>query len=195
MDRKKDTQELTKNTTNNRLKASSQTVCQGHADRPCGAQTAARTRPLEGQHHLPTTRSPKWTKGLLPNHRWRWSASRRCYTYKFVASNPMNWEESRFYQAQEQARFPTEILQSEGEFGVWGIKIKHKDTWGNYPWFPPTNLKPNTSESKEQSAHKKPTKIAQKRHEHPTSYKSGIDATMKASIHSEVRFFRNRGKI
>jgi hypothetical protein len=34
-----------------------------------------------------------------------------------------------------------------------------------------------------------------KRHENTMSYKSGIDATMKASIHSEVRFFTNRGKI
>jgi hypothetical protein len=52
-----------------------------------------------------------------------------------------------------------------------------------------------TSESKEQAAHKKPTKIARKRHENPTSYKPGIDATMKASIHPEVRLFRNEGKI
>jgi rubrerythrin len=57
------------------------------------------------------------------------------------------------------------------------------------------NLNPTTSELKEQATHKKPTKIAQKRHEKPTSYKQGIDATMKASIHSEVRFFTNRGKI
>jgi hypothetical protein len=35
-------------------------------------------------------------------------------------------------------------------------------------------------------------KIARKRHENPTSYKPGTDATMKASIHSEVRFFANR---
>jgi hypothetical protein len=56
---------------------------------------------------------------------------------------------------------------------------------------PPTNSSPNTSESKEQAAHKKPTKIARKRHENPTSYKPGIDATMKASIHSKVRFFTN----
>jgi hypothetical protein len=47
---------------------------------------------------------------------------------------------------------------------------------------------------KEQAAHEKPTKIARKRHENPTSYKSGIDATIKASIHSEVRFFTNGGK-
>jgi hypothetical protein len=38
-------------------------------------------------------------------------------------------------------------------------------------------------------------KIARKRHENTRSYKPGIDATMKASIHSEVRFFTNRGKI
>jgi hypothetical protein len=42
---------------------------------------------------------------------------------------------------------------------------------------------------------RKPTKIARKRHENPTSYRPGIDATMKASIHSEVRFFTNGGKI
>jgi hypothetical protein len=60
---------------------------------------------------------------------------------------------------------------------------------------PPTNASPNTSESKEEDTHEKPTKIARKRHENPTSYKPGIDATMKASIHSEVRFFTNRGKI
>jgi hypothetical protein len=34
-----------------------------------------------------------------------------------------------------------------------------------------------------------------KRHENTTSYKPGIDATMKASIRSEVRFFTNGGKI
>jgi hypothetical protein len=43
--------------------------------------------------------------------------------------------------------------------------------------------------------HEKPTKIAQKRQENPTSYKREIDATMKASIHSKVRFFANGGKI
>jgi hypothetical protein len=43
--------------------------------------------------------------------------------------------------------------------------------------------------------HKKLTKIAQKRHENPMTYKPGIDATMKDSIHSEVRFFTNGGKI
>jgi hypothetical protein len=60
----------------------------------------------------------------------------------------------------------------------------------------PTNkLSPNTLESKEQVAHEKSTKIARKRHENPTSYKPGIDATMKATIHSEVRFFTNGGKI
>jgi hypothetical protein len=74
------------------------------------------------------------------------------------------------------------------------MKIKHKDAWGNYPWFLPTNPNPNTSESKEQAAHRKPTKIARKRHENPTSYKRRIDATMKASIHSEVRFLTNGGK-
>jgi hypothetical protein len=33
-----------------------------------------------------------------------------------------------------------------------------------------------------------------KRHENPTSYKPGIIATTKPSIHSEVRFFTNGGK-
>jgi hypothetical protein len=76
-----------------------------------------------------------------------------------------------------------------------GVKIKNKDARGNYPWSPPTNPNPNTSESKEQAAHEKPTKIARKRHKNPTSYKPGIDATVKASIHSEVRFVTSRGKI
>jgi hypothetical protein len=38
---------------------------------------------------------------------------------------------------------------------------------------------------------RKSNKIARKRHENHTSYKRTIDATMKASIHSEVRFFTN----
>jgi hypothetical protein len=38
-------------------------------------------------------------------------------------------------------------------------------------------------------------KIARKRDENPTSYNRELDATMKASIHSEVRFFTNEGKI
>jgi hypothetical protein len=36
-------------------------------------------------------------------------------------------------ELKNKARFPTEILQSEAEFRVWGIKIKHKDARGNYP--------------------------------------------------------------
>jgi hypothetical protein len=59
---------------------------------------------------------------------------------------------------------------------------------------PLTNSSPNASESKEQAAHEKPTKIARKRHGNPTSYKPEIDATMKASIHSEVKFFTNGEK-
>jgi hypothetical protein len=39
--------------------------------------------------------------------------------------------------------------------------------------------------------HEKPTKIARKRHENPTSYNQEIGGTMKAFIHSEVRFFTN----
>jgi hypothetical protein len=54
----------------------------------------------------------------------------------------------------------------------------------------PTNKsKPKHLKIEEQTAHEKPTKKAWKRHENPTSYKPGINATMKASIHSEVRFF------
>jgi hypothetical protein len=45
------------------------------------------------------------------------------------------------------------------------------------------------------SCTQKPTKIAQKRQENPTSSKLGIDATMKASIRLEVRFFTNERKI
>jgi hypothetical protein len=56
-------------------------------------------------------------------------------------------------------------------------------------------MNPSTSESKEQAMHENPTKIARKRQENHTIYKKEIDAIMKASIHSEVRFFTNRGKI
>jgi hypothetical protein len=45
------------------------------------------------------------------------------------------------------------------------------------------------------SCARKSTKLARKRHENPTSYKPGIDATMKASIHSEVGFFTWRKKL
>jgi hypothetical protein len=40
--------------------------------------------------------------------------------------------------------------------------------------------------------HENPMKIARKRHENYTSYKKEIDATMKAYIHSDLRFFTNR---
>jgi hypothetical protein len=60
----------------------------------------------------------------------------------------------------------------------------------------PTNkFEPKHLRIKGTTTHKKPTKIARKRHENPTSYKPGINATTKASIHSEVRFFTNGGKI
>jgi hypothetical protein len=44
----------------------------------------------------------------------------------------------------------------------------------------------------ETSRARKTDETSSKRHENPTSYKPGIDATMEASIHSEVRFFTNR---
>jgi hypothetical protein len=56
----------------------------------------------------------------------------------------------------------------------------------------PTNKsKPKHLRVEGTSAHENQTKIAQKRHENHMSYKREIDATMKASIHSEVRFFTN----
>jgi hypothetical protein len=45
------------------------------------------------------------------------------------------------------------------------------------------------------SAQKAYEKQLEKRHENPTSYKREIDATMKAFIHSKVKFFTNGGKI
>jgi hypothetical protein len=42
------------------------------------------------------------------------------------------------------------------------------------------------------SCTKNPMKIARKRHENYTSYNKEIDATMKASIHSKVRFSTKR---
>jgi hypothetical protein len=41
------------------------------------------------------------------------------------------------------------------------------------------------------SHNENPTKIARKRHENPKSYNREIYATMKAYIHSGVRFFTN----
>jgi hypothetical protein len=55
--------------------------------------------------------------------------------------------------------------------------------------FPTNKFEPKHLRIKVQATHEKPTKIARKRHKNRTSYKTGIDATMKASIHSEVRFF------
>jgi hypothetical protein len=68
-DRNEAMQELTMNTTNNRLPGSSRTVRRLGMDGPLGAHKAGRARPLEGQLLLPFVRSPKSTKGLLPNHR------------------------------------------------------------------------------------------------------------------------------
>jgi hypothetical protein len=70
--------------------------------------------------------------------------------------------------------------------------IKHKDAEDIYPWSPPPNSNPNTSESKEQGTHENPTKIAQNEHENHMSYKKEINATMNASINSEERFSTKR---
>jgi hypothetical protein len=66
---------------------------------------------------------------------------------------------------------------------------------GQVSMIPTNKSEPNTSEKKEQAAHENPTKIARKRHKNHTSYKREIDATMKTSIHSEVEFYTNGGKI
>jgi hypothetical protein len=74
-------------------------ICRLLMDCLPGTETTTRAQPSKGQLLLPISRSPELTKGLLPNHRCRWSASRRWYTYKFVAPNPLNREESRSYRA------------------------------------------------------------------------------------------------
>jgi hypothetical protein len=150
---------------------------------------------MQARAHLSIQGSPKRLELLRKDLGEMWSIPRGCYASKLELSNKLNLRELNLNRALPKARVPTEILQSEAEFGVWGVAIKNKDARGNYPWSPPTNSNPNTSESKEQGAHKNPMKIARKRHENHTSYKREIDTTMKASIHSEVRFFTNVWKI
>jgi hypothetical protein len=60
----------------------------------------------------------------------------------------------------------------------------------------PTNkFEPKHLRIKGTSRAQKTDENSSKRHENPTSYRPGINATMKASIHSKVRFFTNGGKI
>jgi hypothetical protein len=115
---------------------------------------------LKEPKHLSVHGSPKRLELLRKDLGEMWSVLMGCFAPKFRSSNELNCWESNRYRALPKARVPNEILQSEAEFGVWGIMIKHKDAQGNYPWSPPTSSNPNTSESKEQAAHKNPTKIA-----------------------------------
>jgi hypothetical protein len=56
----------------------------------------------------------------------------------------------------------------------------------------PTNkFEPKHLRIKGTSRAQKTDENSSKRHENPTSYKPGIDATMKSSIHLEVTFFTN----
>jgi hypothetical protein len=56
----------------------------------------------------------------------------------------------------------------------------------------PTNkFEPKHLRIKGTSRARKTDENSSKKHGNPTSYKQGIDATMKASIHSEVGFFTN----
>jgi hypothetical protein len=103
-----------------------------------------RSQPPLSQHG-----SPKRLELLRKDLGKMWSVPRGCYAPNLGSSNELNRQESNRHRTQPKIKVPTEILQSEAELGVWGIKIKHKDAWSNYPWFPPTNPSPNTSESKE----------------------------------------------
>jgi hypothetical protein len=82
----------------------------------------------------------------------------RPQTYK-IAENRSRTE---LYQ---KARVPPETLKSKAKSRVWGVKIKHKDAQGSYPWSPQRNSNPDTSESEEQATHENPTKIARKKTE------------------------------
>jgi hypothetical protein len=60
----------------------------------------------------------------------------------------------------------------------------------------PTNKsEPKHLRIDERAAHEKPDENSSKKTRKSTSYKPGIDATMKAFVHSEVRFFTIGGKI
>jgi hypothetical protein len=67
---------------------------------------------------------------------------------------------------KHKARVPTEILESEAEFGVWGVKIKHKDAQDIYPWSPQTKPNTSTSESMSRAVHENPTKRLEKDKKH-----------------------------
>jgi hypothetical protein len=141
--------------------------------------------------HSDRPNGPRGTGGRSAGHRWmaqKWKRTSR--------SAPRITDGPGEHCGQSKQRGPSGQNSSiGGRIRSLGVMIKLKDAQGNYPWSPPTNPNPNTSESKEQGAHENPTKIARKRHENHMSYKKEIDATMKASIHSEVRFFTNGGKI
>jgi hypothetical protein len=79
------------------------------------------------------------------------------------------------------------MLNSEFEGSRSSIKM-HKTSIHD----PTRKSEPKHLGIKGTAAHKNLTKIAWKRHENHSSHKKEIDATMKASIHSEVRFFTKR---
>jgi hypothetical protein len=88
----------------------------------------SRSQPL-----LPIHGSPKRLELLRKDLGEMSSVPRGCYAPKFWSSNELNRRESNHHQTQPKTLSPTEILQSEAKFGVWGVKIKHKDARGNYP--------------------------------------------------------------
>jgi hypothetical protein len=98
---------------------------------------------------------------------------------KHGSSNELNRRESNQNRAQPKTLGPTEILQSEAEFEVWGSRSStkmHKATIHD----PHQQIRTQTPQNQRNKLRtKKPTKIARKRHENPTSYKWGIDPTIK----------------
>jgi hypothetical protein len=187
MDQMGGAQELAKNSMNIRLTCSTQTVCACLADSPPGADRATRARVSQSQHLLSFAQSPESTNFFLPNHRWRWSVSRRCYTYEFVASNPLNQEESRFYWAHTKIYGLNWNPSIGGQ--IWSLRGQdqaHRCTIHLF-MIPTKKSEPEHLKIKGTSYTRKSNKNSLKRHENHSSHKKEINTTLKAFIHSEVR--------
>jgi hypothetical protein len=180
---------------NNRLNCASWTVCMVTADGSPSTPTAKRDRSLEGQHHLSFARSPQSTKGLLPNHRWGWSTSRRCYAYEFVASNPLKREESRFYRTLPKSKDSNRNPSIRGRIRSLGGHGQAERCTRQLSMIPTNKSKPKQIKIKGTSHARKSntnsSKKTRKSHELQEEYRRNHET----SIHSEVRFFTNGWKI
>jgi hypothetical protein len=131
---------------------------------PSGHPTQV-TGPLKTTQKTAREFAPNFRLMDLPNHleSWdeilwrRWTPQREVMPQKLRSQTPYNSWNSKSCPRTLWTRVHLKINELKDKFGIWGVKIIHKEAQGTHPWSPQRNPKRNSLELTNRATNKNPS--------------------------------------